>query len=354
MGRSRRCRGMGGKLADILDRGVPGETVVEVGHDADIDADGARFFDQADDQFFLRGNGEEDFVDEERAGEGQAVAHVSDNVGVAGFGLVFGERDKALETEAEVAERFEMIAQGVGDPAGPDDEDVAGFQAFAIAAVDHLAPDRTPDTEQHRGEDDQQHHHFARDAFGPAKIEGAAEQEAGGEGCLHGHALLVKAIAAEDGSVEPIGARQDDQQQAEPRDIDKDDALGVQIEVERGGVQVSGSADAETQRNRAGDGNGKKVEGGPDEAGDGGPVEDTEAHRRRLPGHRSAAAGNDDLFEIIRCRHGERLSHSDDGHAARRKGKCRVVPASYIEQPHRPCEHGEVVRVDLYEGNPRI
>ena len=94
-----------------------------------------------DDQFLLGGDGEENLVDEEGAGEREAVAHVSDNVGVAGFGFVFGEGDEALEAEAEVAERFEVVAQRVGDAAGADDEDIAGFQTFAIAAVDDLAPD---------------------------------------------------------------------------------------------------------------------------------------------------------------------------------------------------------------------
>ena len=36
----------GGKLADVLDRGVPGEAVVEIGDDADIDAEGAGLLDQ--------------------------------------------------------------------------------------------------------------------------------------------------------------------------------------------------------------------------------------------------------------------------------------------------------------------
>jgi hypothetical protein len=140
----------GGKLADVLDRGVPGQAVVEIGHDADVDADGAGLFDQGDDQFLFGGHGEEYLVDEEGAGEREAVADVSDDVGLAGFGLVLGEGDEALEPEAEVAQGFEVIAQRVGDATGADDEDVARLQALAIAAVDDLAPDGAPDAEQDR------------------------------------------------------------------------------------------------------------------------------------------------------------------------------------------------------------
>src|ERR1035437_750054 len=137
----------GGKLADVLDWRVPGEAVVEVGDNAYIDAEAPRFFDQGDDQFFLCRDGKEYLVDEQGAGEREAVANVSNDVGVAGFGLVFGKGDEAFEAKPKVAEGFEMIAQCVGDAAGADDEDVAGLQAFAIPAVDNLAPNGTSDAE---------------------------------------------------------------------------------------------------------------------------------------------------------------------------------------------------------------
>ncbi len=78
--------------------------------------------------FLSAGNGEEDLVDEEGAGELERVAHVADDVGVAGFRFALGEGDEALEAEAEVVERFQVVAQRVRDAAGADDQDVAGFE----------------------------------------------------------------------------------------------------------------------------------------------------------------------------------------------------------------------------------
>ena len=57
---------------------------------------------------------------------------------VAGCGLVAGERDEALEAEAEVAQGVQVVAQGLGDAACADDEDVAGLDARTVARVDAM------------------------------------------------------------------------------------------------------------------------------------------------------------------------------------------------------------------------
>ncbi len=129
----------GWELAEVLDGGVPGEAVVEVGDGADVDAEAARVLDEAKDEGGFGGDGEEDLVDEELAGEGEEVVEGAGDVVVAGVGLVGGGGDEAFEAEAEVVEGEQVVAQGVGDPAGADDEDVAGLDAGTVALVEQVA-----------------------------------------------------------------------------------------------------------------------------------------------------------------------------------------------------------------------
>src|SRR6266568_3835265 len=73
---------------------------------------------------------------------------------------------------------FEAVAQRLGDATRADDENIACFQALAIAAVDDLPPDCAPHAEQNCREDHQQDDDDARDHFGAFEIKRAAEQKA--------------------------------------------------------------------------------------------------------------------------------------------------------------------------------
>ena len=184
--------------------------------------------------------------------------------------------------------------------------------------------------EQDRGEDDHQDDDFAGDHLGAAEIERAAEQKARGERGLHGQALLIEPVAAEDGPVEPVGPRQNDQQQPEPGDIDEHHPLVVQVGVGEARADRWGYR-RETQRQGGGERDGEQIERSPEKAGDRGAVEYPKPRRSATP----KAIGRlrpetDYLLEIIRCRHGERLSHSHDAQIARRKVVCRKIPASCL------------------------
>ena len=60
-------QGNGWKLADVFDGAVPGQAVVHVGNDAQIDAVGAGLFEHVLHQLALAGRGKEDLVDKQRA-----------------------------------------------------------------------------------------------------------------------------------------------------------------------------------------------------------------------------------------------------------------------------------------------
>ena len=292
----------GGELADILDGGIPGEAVVEVGHDADVDAGGAGLFHERDDELLVGGYGEEDFVDEEGTGKLDGVAHIADDVRVAGFGFAFGEGDEAFEAEAEVAEAFEVIAQGVRDAAGADDEDVAGLEAFAVAAVLHVAPDVAPDAEQHGGEGDHHGDDGAGDVDLAGDVECAAKQQAGDHGGLHGHALLMQRGAVVNGAVEAVGAGKEDQRNAVPGEIEKPFAGGAVQDVReqrKSGIAGSG-VEPEPRGHDGGDEDGDEIERSPDERRYGRPLEDARAYGDPavLP-----PFGDNDLLEIFRCGH---------------------------------------------------
>ena len=131
----------------------------------------------------------------------EAVLDVADDIGLAGVHLRVGKRDEAFEAEAEMAERLQMVAQCLADTAGTDDQDAAGVDAFAIAAVDQRSPQRAPCAKhgscQQDGEDD----HDARDDLTARQVNRTAQDKAADQGGLQRHSLFVQAAAVLDGTV---------------------------------------------------------------------------------------------------------------------------------------------------------
>ena len=191
----------GWKLADVLHGRVPCQTVIEIGYDADVDTHLARFVHQGDDHLLVGGNGEEDLVDEQRARQPKAVAHIADDIGIARFRLRFGQRDESAEAKAEVPHGFQVIAQRVRHAARTDDKHVAGVHAFAEAGVDHGTPECPAGAQHCPGQQDRQDDRNAGEMLAAGEIDGAAQDQARDQGRLQGQALLIQAAAVLDGTV---------------------------------------------------------------------------------------------------------------------------------------------------------
>ena len=102
----------GWELADVLDRAVPGEAVVEVRDHAQIDAMHAGFLEDVLHDAALARGGEEDFVDELLAGVLEERFEGADDI--AGRRdqprRCAGEFNEALERVSEVTNALEMMA----------------------------------------------------------------------------------------------------------------------------------------------------------------------------------------------------------------------------------------------------
>ena len=128
----------GGKLADVLDRAVPGQAVVHIGNHAQIHAVRARLVQNILHNSAFAGSGKEDLIHKLLAGvleeRIERSHHIAGGGGETGTGA--GKVDKALEGVAKVADALKMMAKRMRLRPGADDEHVAGAHAAVEAPVD--------------------------------------------------------------------------------------------------------------------------------------------------------------------------------------------------------------------------
>src|ERR1035438_628817 len=129
--------GNGRELADVLDRAVPGEAVIEIGDNAEVNAVHAGLFEYILNNAALAGSGEKYLVDELLTGVLEERIESPNHIATRRHHLrqSAGEFNEALEGVSEVADALNMMAQRVGFSAGADDKHVACVLAAVKTAV---------------------------------------------------------------------------------------------------------------------------------------------------------------------------------------------------------------------------
>ena len=207
-------QGNGWKLADVFDGAVPGQAVVHVGNDAQIDAVHAGFLQHILDNAALARSGKKDFVDKLLARMLEERVEGADDVTAGRHHVRRGiarEFDEALEGVAEVADALKVMTQGVRFRPGADNEHIAGILAALESAIEQDAIDQAAQAQGNRDQNQRQENDAPRNVFGANKIEGSSEQEAGGEADLHGEPLFMQEGVQTGGRVEIQPAAGDDQ-----------------------------------------------------------------------------------------------------------------------------------------------
>ena len=194
----------GGELADILDGAVPGQAVVHVGNDAQIDAVLASLNQHVLNDLPLAGRGEEDLVHKVLAGvleqSIESAHHFARGYGKAA--LRAGKIDEALERVAQVANALQVMAQRVGLGAGAHDENIARADAAVELAIEKNAIGKAAKAQGHGHQSDGDEHNAPRNVVGVHQVERAGEQKAGGEAGLHAQPLLMEIAGEAHGVVE--------------------------------------------------------------------------------------------------------------------------------------------------------
>jgi len=136
------------KLSDIFHRCIPRQAIVKIRDDSDVDSSLTGFLDDADNKFFVPGNGEKDLVNKQRTCKGQAVADVTDYIGITKLRFALSESNEALEPKAEVLERLQMISERMRHSPRTDDQNIAGLNARKAAAIEASSLNRPSHAKQ--------------------------------------------------------------------------------------------------------------------------------------------------------------------------------------------------------------
>ena len=130
--------GYGGKLPDVLDWAVPGQSVVHVGNDAQIDAVDAGLFEHVLHEFAFARRGEENLIYKHRARMLKESINGADNFsgGRRETGRSSGKVNESFEGVTEMADALKVMAQGVRLRPGADDEHIAGAHAAVVTVIE--------------------------------------------------------------------------------------------------------------------------------------------------------------------------------------------------------------------------
>src|ERR1700734_3114442 len=162
----------GGKLADVLDRVIPGHAIVHIGNHAQIHSLNARLLEHILDDPSFAGGGEEDFVNELFAGVLKKRIERPNDIGRVDDGswVDTGKFDKALERVSKVFDALEMMPQRVSLGSGADNQDVARVETEIESAIEPEPIDQAPDTKSEGHQAHGADHDRARNVVGMDQI----------------------------------------------------------------------------------------------------------------------------------------------------------------------------------------
>src|SRR5580692_2337986 len=117
----------GRKLADILNRTIPGQAVVKLGHDADIDTSLPRLGNNACHHTRVTRCREKYLIGEILTSQLEHLVEGTEYVAGQGWtiGIDSGDLHVALEAVAQVANAIQMLAHCLANPAGTHNDNVA-------------------------------------------------------------------------------------------------------------------------------------------------------------------------------------------------------------------------------------
>ncbi len=192
-----RCSGMVGNWPMYSIGTIPGQAVVKLGHYPDIDTRFPRLGHDARDHAGVTGRGEKNLVREKLPGQLQHLIDGAEDI--AGQSRVVGidSRDMHVTPEAvsQVSNAIQVVAHRLADPAGPNNNDVAGFQAPLEAAVHHHSPYQPAGAEQDRRDHHREDHYAAGDHFSADQVQCTGQKQPCRHAGLDGEPLFVQSIA---------------------------------------------------------------------------------------------------------------------------------------------------------------
>ncbi len=207
------------KLADILNRRIPRQAVVQVRHNPHIDPGLPSLFDQADHDLLLRRNRKEDLVHKQRSRDSQAVPYIADHVVIARLRLPRRQRNKSLEPESKVLMRFQVISKRMAHPSRAHDHHIARLDPLQVPPVHDPSPQRPSQAQQKHRDHHHQRDHNPRHRHVVREVQRPAQQQARRKRRLHRHPDLVQPAPVLDRAIHPVRPRHKHQANRKPSHI---------------------------------------------------------------------------------------------------------------------------------------